>query len=432
VRSSLVFLAFALAVVACRSTSSAREARLEAVDGGIVVSHAGRAAPVPFEDLGHGGARAPVSVERGGKRLAYPLPGGGSRIVYAVGDGLYLGPSGPTVRGGGQSDFSAAPPLDEALGAIFERAGARRAQAVVDVKKELGEAGVARMLGDASHLDDPAWDEAFGKLPEGARADVTKAVAATLEPGKPVRGLARAVRLADLFDPSRAPAFAARIRELAAPGREIREPRAAAVLLRALAKIDRAEGASVGCELVLRKPEDPVLLEAATLAVARGGGDCEAVASALGDDACSPWFRCAGGKPLDGRESTQQDEPLCTTAELASAIEAELERTPDDVLAGEKGTRPGLFAYAALAGKSREPASFLTAHARRRYALTQPKAPPCDPGLAPGTPCHCEESVVRDWACRHAESSSASVGVCRFEIDDEKKRLFNVVATPPP
>ena len=52
--------------------------------------------------------------------------------------------------------------------------------------------------------------------------------------------------------------------------------------------------------------------------------------------------------------------------------------------------------------------------------------------MTPGTPCHCEEAVIRDQACRHPEGGQVSVGVCKFDIDDKGKKLGNVVSTPPP
>ncbi len=428
-RSHVLALSFALALSACSKPAPGSDAKLESDGGKVVVAYAGKTAPVPTNDLGHGGPRVPVVRDESGKRLAYPLPGGGARIVYVVGDGLFLGPSGPAVRGGGQTDFSAAPSLDDALGAIFENAEGRRALAVGEVKKEKGDAGVARMLGAAAHVDDPAWDEAFAALPDAAKEDVKKRLAASLEPGSPPGGIARAVRFAALDDGARAPVLAARIHELVAQGRE---PRATAVLLRAVAKSDPARAAGVGCDVLHAKPADDVLVEAAAIAVARGGGDCDVIEAALGDDACAPWFRCASGKPLDGREATKQDEPLCTKQELASAIDGELARTPDDVMRAASGTRTGLFAFAALAAKDRVPAAFASAHARRRYAVAQPKDPACDGAMTPGTPCRCEETVLRDWACRHRESQVASVGVCRFEIDDKTKKIQNVVATLPP
>ncbi len=428
-RSYVLFLLLALELAACSKSAPEHDARLESTDGKVVVKYAGKTAPVPASDLGHGGATVSVVRDESGKRLAYPLPGGGSRIVYVVGDGLFLGPTGPAVRGGGQNDFSSAPSLDDALGPIFENADGRRAQAVAEVKKEKGDGGVARMLGSAAHVEDPAWDDAFAALPDSARTEVKKRLAVSLEPGSPPGGLARAVRFAALDDKSRAPSFAARVHELVDP---MREPRANAVLLRALAKMDPALGVGVGCDVLHKKVADEVLVEAAAIAVARGGGDCDAIEAALGDDTCAPWFRCSSGKPLDGREATRQDEPLCTKEELASAIDKELERKPEDVMSGARGTRTSMFAFAALLAKDRVPATFLTAHARRRYAIVQAKEPACDTGMTPSTPCRCEETVLRDWACRHRESQTASVGVCRFDIDDKAKKIQNVVATLPP
>ena len=123
---------------------------------------------------------------------------------------------------------------------------------------------------------------------------------------------------------------------------------------------------------------------------------------------------------------------MCTAADLAPAISAELERKPDDVMAGSSGTRTSLFAYAALAAKNKVPPAFTAAHERRRYALTQPKDPACESGVAPGTACRCDEPVIRDGVCRHREGSTVSVGVCRFEVDDKQKKITNVVATLPP
>jgi hypothetical protein len=297
------------------------------------------------------------------------------------------------------------------------------------VKKELGDAGVAKMLAAAAHVDDPVWDDAFAKLPETARGDVKKQLAHALEPGSPPGGLTRAVRFASLDDKSRVGAWATKVRELLDP---VREPAAAAVLVRAVAKLDPAEGASLGCDVLHKKVKEESLAEAAALAVANGKGDCAALVDALGDNWCISWFRCAKGKPLSGSEATNQDEPLCTAAELGSAITAELERKPDDVIAASSGTRTSLFAYAALVAKNKVPAAFVTAHERRRFALAQPKDPSCESGVTPGTACRCDEPVIRDGVCRHRESSTVSVGVCRFDVDDKTKKITNVVATLPP
>jgi hypothetical protein len=365
-----------------------------------------------------------------GKRLAYPVPDGGSRIVYVVGDGLFLGPTSSPVRGGGSNDFSRAPSLEDALGAIFENAEGRRALAVSEVKKEMGDAGLVKMLGAAAHVQDPAWDDAFAKLPEASRADLKKRLARALEPGEPAGGVTRAVRFASLDDKSRVSGYAARVRELLDP---MRESAAVGVLVRAIAKLDPAEGASVGCDVLHKKPiASEVLVEAAALAIARGKGDCDALVDVLGDSWCSASFRCADGKPLTGHEPTKQDEPLCTAAELGTTIDRELERKPDDVLAPSSATRAPLFAYAALAAKNHLPAGFVAAHERRRFALSQPKEPPCDTGITPGTACHCDEPVIRDGACRHRDLVTVNVGLCRFDVDDKQKKIGNVVATLPP
>lgn len=429
IHASFIAAALAVALFGCPKENPS-DARLEATDGsGIVVAYSGKSAPVPVSDLGHGGAHVPVVRDESGKRLAYALPGGGSRIVYVVGDSLFLGPSSAAVRGGGVIDFSSAPKLDDALGAIFENAGSRRALAVTEVKKELGDGGVAKMLAASAHVDDPAWDDAFAKLPEGARGDLKKHLAGALEPGSPAGGLTRAVRFAALDDKSKTTAWAKKVRELLDP---VREPAAAAVLVRAIAKLDPAEGASLGCEVLNKKVKEESLAEAAAIALANGKGECAAAVDALGDNWCTSWFRCAKGKPLTGGETSNQDEPLCTAAELASMISTELERKPDDVMAASSGTRTSLFAYAALAAKNKVPPAFIAAHERRRFPLTQPKDPSCESGVTPGTPCRCDEPVIRDGVCRHRDASTVTVGVCRFDVDDKQKKITNVVATLPP
>ena len=78
------------------------------------------------------------------------------------------------------------------------------------------------------------------------------------------------------------------------------------------------------------------------------------------------------------------------------------------------------------------PPTFGVAHARRRYALVQPKEPSCESGVAQDTPCHCDEATLRDQSCRQPVSSTVRVGVCKFDVDDKQKKLLNVVAALPP
>lgn len=263
-----------------------------------------------------------------------------------------------------------------------------------------------------------------------------------LEPGKPSAGLLDAVKAADLHDPKRASRLAARLRELAPA---LPSPRALAVMERALAQSDKAEAAAIGCEILGRGPLEPsadpgvdmagreALVEASLLAVANAKTACPHVASYLGKDSCRPFFRCNADGPLTGRESSLQDEPLCTSAALDDAVKKELARPVADIVAGDSGTRPALFAFASLVAQDKLPESFLKAHLRRRYALTQPRSPSCENGgIEPGTPCHCEEATIRDQTCRNVEPGAIHVGLCRFHVDDAKKTLSQVTATLAP
>jgi hypothetical protein len=441
-----VALALGLGLGACRDSSSssssggsASSATIRWRDGGADLLLADRALVVPRGELAEG-AHPTVTGDGTGKRLAYATASGDVRLVYVVGGALYLG---PTARP--PLDLRAAPDLDHALGALFVNAGDRRAELVADVTKDKGEAGVARMLADGAAVESAAWDEAYKRLTEPGAAEVKTRLAALLERGAPSAGLRRAVALVSLREPARAPALAARVRELTEP---VKEPRATAVMLRALAALDKASASTIACEVLGRAPLDvanvkgppeeidrpgrAALVEASLLAIAAAGASCSHVAALLGEDHCLPSFRCGEGGPLSGREPSRQDEPLCAKAELEAAIKRELERAPLDVLALTGGARPALFAFAALAGEGKLPPLFAVAHARRRYALVQPKEPACESATTPGTPCRCDEAVVRDGACRHPESATVSVGVCKVEIDDKQKKLLNVVATLPP
>ncbi len=385
-------------------------------------------------------AHPAVTQDEQGKRFALPLPSGETRYVYLVASSLYLG-----ARTKSAADFGPATDLDHALGPLFENAGARRSKLVADVAKALGDAGVARLLIAGGAVDGRDWDDAYAKLPEASQAQVKTGLAATLEKGKPSVGLRHAVALLPLREPARAPALAARIRELADG---LHEPRGSAVMLRALITLDKAQAGAVGCDVLERTPLEPnlargnpeevdapgreLLAEAALLAIATAGSDCKHVAPLLGDEMCQPSFRCGPGGPLDGRETSKQDEPLCTKEQLATAAAKDLDRQPADVLGLTAAARPHLYAFAALLASNKVPETFLAAHARRRYELTQPAAPSCEGAGDPGTPCHCDEAVVRDQACRHPGSKVVSVGTCKFAVDEKQKKLLDVVVTTPP
>lgn len=423
----LAFFLFCGATASCRSSESsgvpsAATVRWRGATAELVVSPE-HVVVLPASELEAN--KTPRIVEDAHRRLAYTTASGDVRYVYRVADDAYLGPKLPP-----PIDFRAAPALDPALGSLFDQARDKRAL-TRDVAKERGDAAVATMLILGAFAEGPEWNEAFEKLPSEPAASVRKGLARFLEPGGETRGLVRAVAVVPLKNVA-AVSLETRVRELVKEGKELR---AAAVLLRALGASDAAKAAALGCDLLGHPPSDDALLESAAFVTANAaltrGSTCRNVDAALGDDACRPSFRCGPAGPLSGREPSRQNEPLCDKATLTSFVARELERAPADVLALTGGPRPELFAYATLVAEGRVPPTFETAHARRRYALTQPDKPPCD-SVTPAAPCHCDEATLRDQACRRPNERVISVGLCRFEVDDKAKKITNVVATLPP
>lgn len=445
----IVFVFVAAGAAGCKGTSSTSAAGVPSSavvrwadgGGGAELVNDGVSVALPEGELANGAAPAIVRDEAG-KRLSYPTASGKARVVYVVGGAPFVGP-----LANAPIDFRSAPELDGALGALFENATqeGKRSKLVELVTKEKGEAGLVRMLADGAAASGKEWEEAFANLPPPRATEVKTALATRLEKGKPTAGLARAVAIVPLREPARAPALAARIRELA---EAFREPRATAVMLRALAVLDKTEAAKVGCEIALRGPTDPAnlkgppeeidrqgrdaLLEAAILAVANAGAACPKVEAALADDPCATWLRCGPEGPIGPSQTSTQTEPLCSKEQIEKAIAQELERPPAEVVAVAKGVRTELFAYAVLLHADKVPPKLVTAHARRRYDVAQPKTPECDYSVAIGAPCHCDEATLRDQTCRHPESAQVSVGLCKFDVDDKAKKITNVVMTPPP
>jgi hypothetical protein len=409
--------------IAGSNTPAPPPADLRVTDAGAELVAGPRHGAIPVAELPAGG-KPQVVQDEAGKRFAYATAAGDARLVYAIGDTLWLGGRTKT-----PVDFHAVPELDDALGAIFEAAGPRRGELVSDVEKTMGDTGVVRMLGESAGTAGKDWDDALAKLPPPRRDEVTAALAKLLDKGKPVAGLERAVARVPLHD---AAVLDARVRELAGKRTELG---AAAVMLRALVTLDGPRAAAAGCVVLAEKaaPDAPAghdaLAEAALVAIASDAykGHAPACAreveAALMVDACEPWFRCAAGQPLSGRETSKQDEALCTKAELEPVVAKDAARPPPTALT--EPARPGLFAYAALAAAgAKMPAAFEEAHARRLYAVVQPKTPACDSGVATGTPCHCDEAQLRDLACRNL--GTAHTGLCKFEIDDKQKKITNV------
>src|SRR6185295_20294523 len=97
--------------------------------------------------------------------------------------------------------------------------------------------------------------------------------------------------------------------------------------------------------------------------------------------------------------------------------------------ASATGSRSELFSFAILLLENKVPQTMTLAHERRRYAIVQPKDPPCDTVEA-GKSCHCEEAVIRDYACRKT-SGGIHTSLCKFDVDDEKKKILNVASVSP-
>ncbi len=424
-----VALGLALTLFGCRpSGGAASDARITMNGASAEIAFGARKAELPPGDVASD--LPSVTQDDAGRRLAYKTTTGMARILYVIGDGLFVGPLVAF-----PADFRAVPETDYALGPLFEAAGARRGDLVREIRREKGDSGAVRLLVDAAYVDDPAWDEARKQLPAASEAALRDGLASGLEPGKPAILLRRAVSLVDLRAPANAKLVATRAKELAAGAQE---PRAVAALLRAVIADDKDKAAEIGCEVLAKNPPAAgddgrdALVEAAMLAIAAADTTCSdpKLVESLLTDACAPYFRCTEAGPVSWSDASKQDEPLCTKAQLAKVVSAEIARPPRDVLDGS--TRPALFAYASLASKDKVTAAFAMAHARRRYALTQAAEPACDGGLSPGTPCHCDEATVRLYACKQPQASQIHVGVCRFDVDDKQKKIQNVVATPPP
>jgi hypothetical protein len=255
--------------------------------------------------------------------------------------------------------------------------------------------------------------------------------------GAPTDGLADAVAKNDLTSAAVVAGMPARLRELAKSGKE---PRAAGVMLRALAVAKKEDAAALSCELLATLPtimpydvkDDRAFVDAALIAIAHGKGACaDKLVVRLGKDRCLPVFRCKDGKRLARGATTDQKEPLCSAEDLAREVEDELKRPKAEVLAEKDATYTERWALAGLRALVAVPPEFERAHARRQYALTQVAAPECGMGVDLGKPCHTDEAAIRDQACRN-ETSPVSFSFSRFDVSDDKKTITNVIEASPP
>lgn len=401
-------VALCLALAACHADGKASDAKI--ANGTLTLGD--RSVKVPDASEGS------VTRDDAGNRLAYPTKDGPARIVYVIGDGLYLG---PTVAR--PVDFTAVPDLEHAFGPLFDGAGPRRGDLVHAVQKARGNAGVVSLLVAAAFVDDPAWEAARKDITGTDLKNLGGMLASGLEPGRSPLQVRRAAETVDLTHPALLKLEAERAKDPLVQGKE---PRTAAVLLRATIANDKDAASKIGCDILGGKATSAPLREAAALACT----DPAVLAAALAKNGCVPFVRCKDGKPLGWASSTKQDEPLCTSAELAPLLAAELAKPPQSAFDEATG-EPELIEYATLAAKGQVPDSFVLAHARRQYKLTQIDKPSCD-GVTVGAACHCDEATIRNNACLSPQSATVSVGQCRFQVDDAAKTIDKVVATTPP
>jgi hypothetical protein len=352
-------------LAACRREGSPSEARIT-TDGHVAeVELAGHRARLPPGDV----LAEPPAVEQDatGKRLSYRTSSGRARILYRVGDGVFVGPLTAY-----PADFAGVPPTEHALGPLFEMAGSRRGELIGEVRRAMGDEAVARLLAVDAYVDDPAWEEAKRALPAEVQRRLGNALVTGLQAGRPPVMLRRAVESVDLHAPWIASLVDARLLDREAA---VSAPRAFAVLLRSVITSDRKQAGASACQL-LREPLDTsgtsgdgaVLLEAATLAVAAADVECPParLEDPLLSDVCAPFYRCREARPIGREDASAKDEPLCTTQELARAVADEVERRPVDVL-HERSARPGLFALAWLSSKNLVPASFVRAQEEQAH-----------------------------------------------------------------
>jgi hypothetical protein len=417
------------APLGCRDGGSPSEAKISVTGREASIAIADHRWRIPAEDLGRD--VPPVVQDASGRRLAYATASAAARVLYRVGEGIFVG---PLMRP--PFDFRATPDLDHVLGPLYEQAGKSRPELLREMARERGPAGATQLLAASSYVDEPSWEEAALRLSPDERRALAEGLARGLEPNEPAPMLRRAVRFIDLTEPSRRHLVVARAAD---PSAWDAEPASAAVLLRALIPTSPKEASRIGCDVLKRLPDaqasaSSMLAEAALLAVLAQGADCageRVVERLLASEPCLPYYRCNDEGPLSWNSTTDQTEPLCSRPQVDKEIAAELARPKSAVVDASVG-RAGLFAYALAQRRGHILAGFERAHARRRYPITQVAEPRCDAHVAPNAACRCEETTIRARACTTKDQGpTTSSGYCGFEIDDAQQKIKDVVRATP-
>lgn len=331
-------------------------------------------------------------------------------------------------------------PFDAVVGTLITASKAPDA-VVGQVRQAKGTGGVAKVLARAAATEGPTWEKRLPTLSPEDREELGKAfVALVVDPAADPSVLGRAVKSTDVSVLTKEQ-LVARLTPLA---NEKDLPRGAGagagVLLRVLAKKSATDAAKIGCAALGARtwsleepdPEKKSFADAALMSVAAGALSCDKVDALVKEDPCASSYRCGPNGPLLPSDTSDQSEPLCDAKKLETAVDAELSRPVAEVVKDPHAGRTSLYAYAAFVRGARPALPELAQHqARRLYAITQPKSPECEALAEVGKPCHANEGLLRDLACRN-EGKTVSVGTLRFQVDDEKKTLSGVETAPPP
>ncbi|MBX3229395.1 MAG: hypothetical protein KIT84_17745 [Labilithrix sp.] len=421
IRRPVALLLVSLFAISCRSKELVSDAKVEVLGGRATLVLDGTKTELPDEVA----PDTVVTRDESGRRLAYRTKAGQGRVLYRIGEGVFVGPIV-----GLPVDFAAAPETARALAPLWEMAKTkeRRLGLAAELEREKGPSANVELLVATASIPGPGWDEVRAKAPADALEKAMWPVFMQTDP----LAIARAARVVDLGTSAadKRPFVTIKAHDL---GRRWVEPRAAAALLRAVLAYEPKAAGTIACDVASTRPksleggggEEAFLAEAVYLALALAPAPCvrETLLAQGLEPLDHPSFRCNEKGPLGWASDTKQDEPLCTIEQVGPILAAEGERPPRDVFTAAEARAP-LVAYAALLEKGKLPDAFVAAHERRRWALVQPKTPSCE-DAPPKAPCACDEATVRQNAARNAVGHVA-IGVCEYDVDEAKKQIVNV------
>ena len=314
------------------------------------------------------------------------------------------------------------------------------ANVLSQVRAAKGKTAVAAVLGKAAAAEGKTWEERLEALSEEERRELVKVLeGALLDLTSPPRVVTRALALVDVAALPEEKLLA-RV-EPAVISKDAKEPEGtfvASVVLRVLAQ--KKSAGKLACKGLTSRtwkldepsPDRRLLLDAMLMAVANEDLDCPAVDALIQEEPCASTLRCGGLGPVLPNATSDQREPLCGPEALEKAVELELGRAPKAVLKDPHPGRTSGYALAAqVLGKRPPLADLEKRHARRLFTITQPKTPECDAISGLGKPCHADESVLRDHACRN-EGDTIAVGTIKFRVSVEKKTIDGVETAPAP